>query len=200
MPVPATKRVRKEVPDQFAKLRQITYAWHTPAMFYEGDAEFDIVANVLASRTGRLERILVHEQQVAQNVRARQASQQHGSYFSLAVTLKSDADLAAVESVIEQELTRLVSEPISQREFDRAVTGIESSFVWGLENLFRRADTLQRYNHYYGDPGALTRDLDRYRVSSPAKVQTFVAKYLRTDAPRRGSYHARRGRCIEVTP
>lgn len=181
VPTPQIQRVRKEVPDQFAKLRQITYAWHSPAFFQDGDAEFDIIGDVLASRTGRLERILVHEQQVAQHVSAHQASQQLGSYFAVSVTLKPEADLAAVEAVLDQELTRLTTEPISQREFDRAVTALESRFVWGLEDLMARADTLQRYNHYYGDPGALSRDIDRYRTSSPAKVQATAAAYLKTD-------------------
>ncbi|TPV95077.1 MAG: insulinase family protein [Myxococcales bacterium FL481] len=179
--VPRIQRVRKEVPDPLAKLPQLTYAWHTPPYLQEGDAELDILANVLASRTGRLQRLLVDEQQVAQEVQAWQTSQQRSSYFSLVVTLKPNADLAAVEATLADELARVVTTPVSQREFDRAVTNLESRFVWGLEPLMARAEYLQRYNHFYGDPDGVARDIARYRQSSPAKVQSTAAAFLRTD-------------------
>ncbi|MCG8556023.1 MAG: insulinase family protein [Proteobacteria bacterium] len=179
--VPEVTRTRKQVPDAFAKLRQITYAWHTPAAYREGDAEFDILADVLASRTGRLEKILVQDRQLAQRVSARQTSQQLGSYFQVSALVKSGADLGLVERIMKEEIGKVVAQPVSQREFDRAVVGYEARFVWRLESLIARAETLHGYNHYLGDPGSITRDLDRFRKSSPSKVQSFAAKHLTKD-------------------
>jgi predicted Zn-dependent peptidase len=178
-PMPKIARTRTEVQDEFAKLRRIDYVWHSPALFAPGDAEFDILANALgATGTGRLYQVLVHEKQLAQAVSAFQASRQFSSYFQVSVTLKSDADLAAVEKIIAEEIDRVRREPISQREFDRVVAQSEARFVWGLEDLMGRAQTLQSYNHFVGDPDYITQDLDRLRKSSPEQVRDLAKQYL----------------------
>lgn len=182
-PFPQVERVRKTIEDDFAKLEQITYAWHTPAYFEAGDAEMSILANALgASGTGRLYKALVHNQQLAQSVSVYQDSQAFSSIFVVEVTLKSDAKLEEVEKVLEMELGKVMTTPITQREFDRAITRRESAFVWGLESVLARAETLQRYNHYVDSPDYITQDLDRYRKSNPDQVTKIAAKYLGTSS------------------
>ncbi len=180
--MPVIKRARDEVKDSLAKLRRVEYVWHTPAFFAPGDAELDILANALAaSGTGRLYKILVHEKQLAQAVAAFQASRQHSSYFTVSVTAKSGADLKEIERIMNEEIEKVRSEPITQREFDRAVVEQVSGFVWGLESLLARAELLQKYNHYAGNPDFISADLDRYRKSSPAAIQKIAATFLVPD-------------------
>ena len=50
--------------------------------------------------------------------------------------------------------------------------------VWSLESLLGRAELLQTYNHYAGDPDYITRDLDRYRKSSPEKIRAMAERVL----------------------
>jgi predicted Zn-dependent peptidase len=180
--MPVIKHARDEVKDSLAKLRRVEYVWHTPAFFAPGDAELDILANALAaSGTGRLYKILVHEKQLAQAVASFQASRQHSSYFTVSVTAKSGADLKEIERIMNEEIEKVRSEPITQREFDRAVVEQESGFVWGLESLLARAELLQKYNHYAGNPDFISADLDRYRKSSPAAIQKIAATFLVPD-------------------
>lgn len=175
--IDSTQRV--EISDHLAELRRVDYLWHTPAFYADGDAELDVLGDALArTGTGRLYKILVHEKQLAQSVSAYQSSRGFSSHFAISVMLKSDADMAEVEKIIDEELEKVRREKITQREFDRAVTNFEAGMVWRLEGLNARANLLQQYNHFLGDPGAITRDLDRYRKSSPAKVQATAAKYL----------------------
>jgi zinc protease len=100
--------------------------------------------------------------------------------FHLIADLKSGADMAEVERVIDEELDRVRREPISKREFDRAVTAVQASFVWGLERLRARAGTLQEYNHYVGDPDYIGRDLLRFRKTTGDAVRDAAARYLGT--------------------
>jgi predicted Zn-dependent peptidase len=44
-----------------------------------------------------------------------------------------------------------------------------------------RAEQLQSYNHYVGNPDYLTQDLDRMRKSSPEKVRDAAAQYLKRE-------------------
>jgi zinc protease len=179
-PNPSGKQVRKEIVDPLVKLRKIEYLWTSPQALQPGDAEFDILAHALGNTgTGRLYKLLVHEKQLAQEVEVEQRSAQFGSVLSVAVTLKSDADLAAVESLLDAQVDEVMKEPISEAEFRRAVTEREADYIWGLESLLARVETLQYYNHVWGDPtGAVSRDLDRYRKSTPEQVRATAARHL----------------------
>ncbi|MBA3707861.1 MAG: insulinase family protein [Planctomycetes bacterium] len=180
MPPTEISDTRLTVSDDYAKLRRVHLAWHSPKSFGDGDAELDILGHVLANPgTGRLYKTLVYEKQWAQTVSARQDGNGFSGIFDVIVDLRPDADLAAVEAVVEAELARATTEAVGRREFDRAVVDIESSSIWRLEGLMARAETLQLYNHYCGDPGWIGRDLQRYRSTSPEGVLAIAARYLR---------------------
>jgi predicted Zn-dependent peptidase len=177
-PLAATRR--ETVPDKFARLRRVRYAWHSPLLFAPGDAELDVLAHVLGEEgTGRLYRILVHEKQLAQSVDVYQWSGQFASSFHIEVDLKGDADLATVERILGEEIDRVAREPITSAELSRAVTGFESTFIWGLERLMAKADRLQQYNQATGNPDGVAADLGRYRAVSRNAVRDTAARVLR---------------------
>lgn len=176
---PEPKPTRVEVQDEFAKLRRLDYVWTTPGIYKPGDAELDIVASALGRNgTGRLYKILVHEKQLAQRIAVYQASSNYSSTFTVSVTAKSGADLAEIEKIVQEEVTKVTGAPVTKEEFDRAIVGFESGYVWGLESLNARANRLQGYNHFLGNPDSITADLDRYRNTTAAAVQQVAAKYL----------------------
>jgi predicted Zn-dependent peptidase len=182
VPAPVIESKRLEVKDSFAKLPQITWAWVSPANYAPDDAELDIAASALTREgTGRLYRILVYDKQLAQSVRAYQAGQGFSGEFQISVTLRTGADPAAVEQIVNAEVAKLAHENLSDREVARVVTANEAAAVYGLENLMNRANQLQGYNHYLGNPDSLTWDLDRYRTTTPDKIRAAVAKYLTPD-------------------
>ena len=51
-----------------------------------------------------------------------------------------------------------------------------------LQKVVGRADTLNMYNQYTGDPGYLPKDIARYAAVTPASVQRAVRAHLRNDA------------------
>jgi zinc protease len=182
VPTPATQSKRVEVKDEFAKLRQVTWAWHSPAKYQPGDAELEIAGDILGNTgTGRLYKLLVHERQLAQNVSANQDASQFSSVFEITVTLRTGADEAEVRRLVDAELDRLRREPPTDREVRRTAAGKERGFVFRLESLMARAETLQTYNHYLGDPGRLSWDLDRFRKATPEAVRAAVAASLQPE-------------------
>jgi zinc protease len=182
IPMPHVKRQREEITDKFAKLRQITFSWHTPGAFQDGDADLTLAGSILGGGdASRLNRILVVEKQLAQSVRAVQDDGQFSSTFDVTITLRSDADLAAVEQIVEDEVARLRDEKVTDRELARAVVRQEAGAVYRLEDLLARADRLQSYNHYLGDPDKLSWDLDRYRAVTTDSLQANAAQYLTYD-------------------
>jgi zinc protease len=179
IPAPVVTATEVSYVDTLAKQRQLQYVWHSPANFGPGDAELDIAADALAREgTGRLYRILVHEKQLALSVSASQGGMSFSGLFEITVRLRNDANLEEVRKIVDAELERMRKEPVSDREIARAVTRFESAVVYGMESLPGRAERLMAYNHYLGDPGSLTYDLDRYRNTNADNVRAVVAKYL----------------------
>jgi predicted Zn-dependent peptidase len=184
VPAPKQKAARVTVEDGFAKQRRITWAWHSPANYAPGDAELDVLGSALTREgTGRLYKSLVFDKQLATSVSAGQAGSTFSGYFSVTVTLRGDADLAAVEKIVNEELARVEREPLDPKEIARYVTAREAQAIWGLESLLGRANRLQSYNHYLGDPGKLSWDLERYRAVTPAAVQAAATAYLDLTKP-----------------
>src|SRR6185312_15521348 len=145
-------------------------------------AELDFVADALAREgTGRLYKILVYDKQLAQSVRAEQDGEQFSGTFEITVQLRPDADPAVVQQVVADEVAKLGHEPPTAKEMARLVAAQEASVVRGLESVNGRANRLQQYNHYLGDPGKLTWDLDRFRTAKPEAVRDTAAKYLQRD-------------------
>lgn len=182
VPAPATKATTVTVQDSFAKQRQVTYVWHSPAIFAADDAELDIAANALgAEGRGRLYKSLVFDKQLATRVSVSQDGSGFSGTFDVTVTLRSEANLDEVKKIVTDAIAELAKEPLSPKEIARVVASSEASTIYRLESLNNRANILQAYNHYLGDPGKLSWDLDRYRKATAEGVRKAVAKYLTPD-------------------
>ncbi len=169
-------RVRRE---DAVKLSRLYLAWPTPAFYAPGDAELDLLARVLAGgKSGRLYRALVYQQRVAQEVEAYQGSAKLGSLFVITVTAKPGHSLDAIAHAVDAEIDRLRREPPTERELERARSQLEASLLRGLEHVDARADLLNQYRFYTGDPAYLARDLERYRGVSSQDVGRVVREHL----------------------
>jgi predicted Zn-dependent peptidase len=167
------------VKDDFAKLRQVQLAWHSPANFAAGDAELDIAASALSEEgTGRLYKALVYDRPLAQSVSAFQGGQGFSGVFGVTVTLRSGADLDEVKRLVRAEVRKLGAEELDGRELQRVVAANEARAIYELETAFGRSQVLQQYNHFLGAPDRITFDLDRYRKATPAGVRAAVAAHL----------------------
>ena len=98
--------------------------------------------------------------------------------FTVTITLRSGADLAQVEQIVADELARLTRENLSDKEIARVVAAQESSAIYRLEGLNSRANVLQEYNQFLGDPGKITFDLDRYRKTTAEKIRATALRCL----------------------
>ena len=180
-PAPSIKSKEISVDDEFAKLRQIQFVWHSPANYGEGDAELDIAANALTREgPGRLYKALVYSNK-AQSVFASQQGSGFSGLFTVTVTLKSDSNLDDIKKIVMNEIVTITKTPLDAKEISRVIVANESFAIRGLETAFGRSSVLQQFNHYLGDPNRITWDLDRYRNTNAEKIRATAAKYLRTD-------------------
>jgi zinc protease len=173
---------RRRVLEDDVTLPRLYMAWHSPAYFQAGDADMDVAASVLADgKTSRLYRRLVYDRQTAQDVSAFQSSGQLGSSFWVIVTARPGVDLDEMESVVREEIARLASDGPTEREVQRSVNGIETDFVDALQTVGGfggKADRLNLYEFYVGDPGFVQSDLARYSGITTESLRERVRRHL----------------------
>jgi zinc protease len=164
------------------ELPRLYLAWHSPALFAEGDAELDLVADVLAGgKTSRLYRSLVYEQRIATEVAASQNSREIGSFFQVVATAAPGRTLADLEAAIDAELARLVDEGPNAAEMERGLAQAESHFIYRLQTVGGfggKSDQLNAYNVYLGDPSYFEKDLSRYRSARSTDLKSAAARCL----------------------
>ena len=193
-PGPALDRPARWVPmldgekvvevNDHVSLARVYMAWPGPSYFEPDDAPLEIAARVLSDGlSSRLNRALVYDQQLATAVAAFPLTSEIAGGFVVQATARPGVPLAKLEEVVTAEIARLAKEAPAAAEVDRAKTKRESEFISGLERIGGfggKADILNQYNTYLGDPGMIEEDLARYRAVSPADVQRVVATWLDT--------------------
>jgi zinc protease len=164
------------------ELARLYLAWHSPGLFARGDAELDLVAEVLSSgKTSRLYRALVYEQRIATEVAASQNSRELGSFFQVVATAAPGRTLAEVERAITKEMNAVIDRGPTTAELDRCLAQAEAHFLFRLQTVGGfggKSDQLNAYNMFLGDPGFFARDLARYRSATTVSLREAAARHL----------------------
>ncbi len=172
----AEKRVR--LTDQ-VELPKVTLSWPTPPLTKEGDADFDVLSQVLANgKASRLYQKLVHEQQLASEVSAYQESMSLQSVFHIEVTGTPGSTPEQLVKAADAVVAQLKAEGPTQAEVDSARLLITTGTARNLESLLGRADLLNAMQRLYGDPTALDKDLARYAKVTPQTARAAAVQYL----------------------
>jgi zinc protease len=182
-------RVSAELPGQVrflfedrVELPRLYLAWLTPAMFADGDADLDLLADLLANgKTSRLYRRLVFDERLATDVSASQNSREMAGYTQITATAAPGHSLGELEDAILQEIARLAAEGPTDEEIDRGRVQTETQFMYRLQTVGGfggKSDQLNAYNVFLNDPAFFDRDLARYQVVTHASLQQAAAQYL----------------------
>ena len=161
------------------QLPRVYNVWHSARAFHADDATLDVLSYVLAGdKNSRLYKRLVYDLQVAQDVSAFQNSGKLAGSFFVQVTPKPGQTPQRMQQIIDEELQQLVQNGITPRELERAQNSFRSSFLDRLAGVTGKADQLNFYNYYVGNPDYVQEDAARYDRVSAADVQRVARQYL----------------------
>jgi zinc protease len=193
-PGPALERPRRWIPrldgrrvleaaDRVPAAR--TYlAWPAPEFFGADDAAMTMASRILADGlSSRLQKALVYDKPLASNVGYYFDAGEIAGALIVEATAREGVALPDIEKVIADEIARLARTGPTQAELDRARTKHEFEFISGLERIGGfggKADLLNKYNTFLGEPGRFEDDLRRFRVLTVADVKSAAARWLDT--------------------
>jgi zinc protease len=183
LPPPVPTEERRLLLEDRVELPRLYLAWHSPGLFAAGDAEMDLVAELLAgSKTSRLYRSLVYDQRIATEIAASQNSREMGGFFQVVATAAPGRTLAELDAAIMREIDAFITDGPTPPEMERCLAQAESHFIYRLQTVGGfggKSDQLNAYNVFLGNPDYFDTDLERYRQATAAVLQNETAQALR---------------------
>ena len=180
-PAALTGVVRETLEDKVT-LPKVHMAWLSPASYQPGDAELDILSDVLTEgKSSKLYKSLVYDKQIAQSVSAYQYSRAIRSSYNIEVIAAPGASLDDVEKAVDEVLAGVREDKVSARELLRVKNAYEASFVRRIQSLNQRASMLNTYFANLGDPGYAAKDLQRYMDVTADSVLATAKRVLDPD-------------------
>jgi zinc protease len=181
---PAAKLTEEKIllHEDNVQLPRLYMVWITPAYYNASDAEMDLLAKIFsAGKDSRLYKRLVYELQIAQDINVFQNSNKISSEFFIIATAKGGHTLDELKKVIDEEINKIKAEAPTERELQKVVNQTEAQFLDLLENIGGfggKADLLNQYFFYTGNPDYFNEDLNRYRGVSPKDISAMAQTYL----------------------
>ena len=157
------------------QLPRLYMTWPTVPAFSNDQPALEMLAAILGDgRSSRLYRSLVYEKRSAREVRVYHHDQEIAGEFMAQATANPDHSLEELEEELLHQIEDIRSGNVGERELQRAMNRIQASHVFQLERsggFGGRADQLNYYNTYTGNPDFINKDLDRYMSVSVEDVR-----------------------------
>ncbi len=175
--VPASGR-RESMEDTVSFPR--TYrAWTVPGFGTRDWVAADVLAYLLADgESSRLQRALVREGQLAQDVDTYLYPTALCGVFGIVSTARSGVDVETVDAAIRAVLDRVAAGDVTEDEVLGAVRRVRRDHVGQLSTVEERADALAYAATVLGDADAVNHVSALYDAVTAAEVQRVAARYL----------------------
>jgi zinc protease len=161
------------------QLPRLYLNWHGPANYTREDAVLTVLAEILSSgKNSRLYKSLVFDKQIAQSVSADASSMEIAGLFQIEVTAKPEKTLTELKTVVDGIMADVLSNGVTQKEIDKALTATESRIVNSAATVLGKSNALARYYLESGDASNFNKQMDLFKGITPDEVLTVAKKYL----------------------
>ena len=173
----------RQVIEDDVSLPRLYLAFRSPVFGSDEYYAASVCGAILGMRKGsRLQRALVRERQVAVEANAFTFDLPKGSDLLIVdVTARHGISSDHLEDEVAREVDRVHAMGVTQAEVDRAVALIETDFVRSMQQASERADQLSRFATYFGDPGLVNVQTERYRAVTAEQVSRFATERMGPD-------------------
>ncbi len=175
--VERTARIARPTPTP-----KVGVAWKSPPLGHPDHAAITVMSQVLlGGRSGRLQRRLVLDGEIASDVEGGPGAFMDWSLFEIWIDLREGRDhREALDAMLAQtaELSRL---PPGEAEIETARNQVLLAFRSGLETADGRAERIGFFHVTVGDAGAIARRQDALLRVTAEDVRAAAERYLRPE-------------------
>jgi zinc protease len=153
--------------------------WPTVGEKSDDQYALDVMGAILSgTRTARLTKALVYDNQAAASVMASQSSNEDVGEFVVMVTPRPGNALTDIEAQVDSVIAAFKKDGPTADEIKRAAAGLELSYLRELESNLGKAMTLCDGAGFHGDAGYFKTQYQKYLSVTVADVMRVANKYL----------------------
>lgn len=156
---------RREVIEADVQLPRVYRFYHSAPYGHDDWIAADLATSILGlGKASRLERSLVYEQQIAQDVAAFVLPTEASGMMMMWATAKEGVDPLDLEHALDAELDKLAAEGPSDHELTRVRNQSETDLAHQIESYEQRADLLSTFETFFDDASLVGGWIDRYHA------------------------------------
>lgn len=158
----------------------LIFSYVTPKSVDKDAYVLDYISSILTGgASSRLTKKMVDDQKVALQVLAfNQANQDYGTY-TMGAIIKGDPNWDELKSSMDEEISKLQTELISEREFQKLRNQFETQYVNSNSRVEGIAASLATYNMLKGDTSLINKELEIYNSITREDIKRVANKYLK---------------------
>ena len=176
---PITKTIEVTEYDPNIQIPLKLYAYRTPAMTDKDSYTIDLLSNILTDgKSARLYKKMIDEHQTALQVLAFSDAQEDYGVYIMGALPMDGVSLETLAQEMDEEIERLQTELISEREYEKLQNQIEANFVAQNSNMEGIALSLADNYTFYKDTNLINKAIDHYRAITREDIREAARKYL----------------------
>ena len=190
---PSSELIKKEFPKEDPITETIEATWYdpnvqvpalligyiTPKMTSRESRVLNLLSTYLSDgKSSVLYKKMIDEKKMALGVQTINLAQEdYGTYLMLAVPL-GDFTLDDLLSEIDEEISKVQKDLISDRDYEKLQNILESQFVSRNASIEGIANSLSDYHTFYGDANLINTEIEIYQSVTKEEIREVARKYL----------------------
>jgi len=186
------EEVRADVP-----VDSIYIAFHGPERLHPDYPAMDLLSDLLSrGPSSRLFRALVKDRPVFSEVNAYVQGSIDPNLFTVEGKPLPNVPVAEAEALLWEQLERLKSEPVPERELQKVKNQVESTMVFSELSVLDKAMNLAFYE-LLGDADMYNREVEKYLSIRPEDISRLAGQVFRRENSSTLVYHAKEAQDAE---
>jgi zinc protease len=179
---PLEKEYRETVEDSKAQLPAVFIAYRGPKLGEDDYYPVSMLTMLLAQgESSRMYQRLVDKDQIAVETAVEPFSLQYSGAILLIGIPSPGKPTADVEKTMYDEINKLITNGITDEEFQKVKNQVESDFVSDKKSVLSKCYALAKYYSYYRNPNLINTEIDKYNKVTKDDIIRVAKKYFSTD-------------------
>ena len=177
---PITEEIHAEFYDPNIQIPMAITGYRTPEFGNKDSYVLNMISTYLSDgKSSKLYKKLVDEQNIALQVGAFNLEQEDYGMYLIYALPQGETSLDSINTEIEDEITKLRNELISESDFEKLQNKAENSYVNSNSSIAGIANSLARNYLLYKDTSLINEEIDIYRNITREDIKEVANKYLK---------------------
>ena len=170
---------RDKIDDKLARLTRLTIAYRIPSFNDPDSRALAVAAAILAQgQSSRLYQTVVQTKELATQIGAFTDRRAGTGAFQISATIRPGKSPDEVEGLIEEEISKMYSAPVTEKELTRVRSALRRNAIGRLGSALGRAEMLADDVALYNDPNLVNTEIPAEMNITAADIQNAMKKYL----------------------